>query len=148
MTSGHPHETARDFMNPGVECIAAHETLDRAAQMMRDMQVGALPICGDDDRLKGIITDRDIVVKCIAEGRDPSQVTAAQLATGLVWVAADASIEEALTRMEENQIKRLPVIENHRIIGMITEADLAKHLPDDKLAEFVHRIYAPETAFE
>ncbi|MEU4543345.1 CBS domain-containing protein [Nonomuraea dietziae] len=143
MTSGHPHETARDLMNPGVECIAAHETLDRAAQMMRDMKVGALPICGEDDRLKGIITDRDIVVKCVAEGHDPSKVTAAQMATGLVWVAADATVEEALTRMEENQIRRLPVIENHRIIGMISEADLAKHLPDDQLAEFVHRIYAP-----
>ncbi|GAA2698517.1 MULTISPECIES: CBS domain-containing protein [Nonomuraea] len=143
MTSGHPHETARDLMNPGVECIAAHETLDRAAQMMRDMKVGALPICGEDDRLKGIITDRDIVVKCVAEGHDPSTVTAAQMATGLVWVAADATVEEALTRMEENQIRRLPVIDNHRIIGMISEADLAKHLPDDQLAEFMHRIYAP-----
>ncbi|WP_157244428.1 CBS domain-containing protein [Nonomuraea typhae] len=142
MTAGHPHETARDLMNPGVECIAAHETLDRAAQMMRDLGVGALPICGSDDRLKGIITDRDIVTKCVAAGHDPARVTAGDLATGLVWVPADATVEEALARMEENQIRRLPVIENHRIIGMISEADLAKHLPDDQLATFVHRIYA------
>jgi CBS domain-containing protein len=142
MTAGHPHETARDLMSPGVECIPSHETLDRAAEMMRDLGVGALPICGPDDRLKGIITDRDIVVKCIAAGKDPSQVTAAELATGLVWVAADATVEEALARMQENQIRRLPVIENHRIVGMISEADLAKHLPDDQLADFVHRIYS------
>ncbi|MFI9551326.1 CBS domain-containing protein [Nonomuraea endophytica] len=142
MTAGHPHETARDLMSAGVECIAAHETLDRAAQMMRDRGVGALPICGSDDRLKGIITDRDIVTKCIAEGHDPSRVTAGDLATGLVWVPADATVEEALARMEENQIRRLPVIENHRIIGMISEADLARHLPDDQLAGFVHRVYA------
>ncbi|MFD1937986.1 MULTISPECIES: CBS domain-containing protein [Nonomuraea] len=142
MTSGHPHNTARDLMNPGVECIAAHETLDRAAQMMRDMGVGALPVCGPDDRLKGIITDRDIVVKCIAQGHDPSRMTASDLATGLVWVAADATVEETLARMEENQIRRLPVIEQHRIIGMISEADLARHLPDDQLAAFCHRIYA------
>ncbi|GAA0932242.1 hypoxic response protein Hrp1 [Nonomuraea longicatena] len=129
-------------MHPGAECIPAHETLDRAAQMMRDHNVGALPICGPDDRLTGIITDRDIVTRCIAEGRDPSKVTAGELAIGLVWVAADATVEEALGRMEENQIRRLPVIDNHRIIGMISEADLAKHLPDDKLAEFVHRVYA------
>ncbi|MFI6477830.1 CBS domain-containing protein [Nonomuraea sp. NPDC050663] len=135
-------ETARDLMSSGVECIPSHETLDRAAQMMRDHGVGALPICGPDDRLQGIITDRDIVVKCIAEGKDPSQVTAADLATGLVWVPADATVQEALTRMQENQIRRLPVIEEHRIIGMISEADLAKHLPDDQLADFVHRIYA------
>jgi CBS domain-containing protein len=134
--------TARDLMHPGAECIPAHETLDRAAQLMRDHNVGALPICGPDDRLTGIITDRDIVTRCIAEGRDPAKVTAGELAIGLVWVAADATVEEALGRMEENQIRRLPVIDNHRIIGMISEADLAKHLPDDKLAEFVHRVYA------
>ncbi|GAA3165211.1 hypoxic response protein Hrp1 [Planomonospora alba] len=134
--------TAKDLMNSGCQCIQAEETLDRAAQMMKEMDVGALPICGSDDRLKGIITDRDIVVKCIAEGRDPSRTTAGELATGLVWVSADASVEEALARMEENQIKRLPVIENGRIAGMISEADLARNLPEDKLADFVHRVYA------
>ncbi|NRQ39850.1 CBS domain-containing protein [Nonomuraea sp. NN258] len=142
MTEGHPHETARDLMSPGADCIAAHETLDRAAQMMREGNVGALPVCGPDDRLTGIITDRDIVIKCIAAGHDPAQVTAGELATGLVWVSADTTVSEALARMEEHQIKRLPVLEEHRIVGMISEADLAKHLPDDQLAEFVHRVYA------
>ncbi|MFC4059743.1 CBS domain-containing protein [Planomonospora corallina] len=134
--------TAKDLMNSGCQCIQAEETLDRAAQMMKEMDVGALPICGSDDRLKGIITDRDIVVKCIAEGRDPSRTTAGDLATGLVWISADASVEEALAKMEDNQIKRLPVIENGRIAGMISEADLARNLPEDKLADFVHRVYA------
>ncbi|MFI6596976.1 CBS domain-containing protein [Nonomuraea sp. NPDC050536] len=142
MTEGHPHERARDLMSAGAECIAAHETLDRAAQMMRDLAVGALPICGPDDRLTGIITDRDIVIKCVAAGHDPSRITAAELATGLVWIPADATVEEALARMVEHQIRRLPVIDNHRIIGMISEADLAKHLPDAQLADFCHRIYA------
>ncbi|WP_336210640.1 CBS domain-containing protein [Nonomuraea sp. LPB2021202275-12-8] len=141
MTHGHPHETARDLMSPGSECIQAHETLDRAAQMMRDSGVGALPVCLDD-RVTGIITDRDIVVKCVATGHDPAQVRAGDLATGLVWVPADATVQEALTRMEEHQIKRLPVFDDERIVGMITEADLAKHLPDAQLAEFVHRVYA------
>jgi CBS domain-containing protein len=129
-------------MHEGAECIGEHESLRRAAEMMRDMNVGALPICGDDDRLKGIITDRDIVIKCCAEGKDLDQTTAGELARGLVWVDANASVEDALMKMEEHQIKRMPVIENHRIVGMITEADLAKELPDSKLAEFVHRIYA------
>ncbi|WP_370024291.1 CBS domain-containing protein [Planotetraspora sp. GP83] len=129
-------------MHQGAECIGEHDTLRRAAQMMRDLNVGSLPICGDDDRLKGIITDRDIVVKCLAEGGDVNQATAGELARGLVWVDADTSVEEALVKMEENQIKRMPVIENHRIVGMISEADLAKELPDSKLAEFVHRVYA------
>ncbi|MFB4264427.1 CBS domain-containing protein [Nonomuraea sp. GTA35] len=142
MISGQPNETARDVMSAGAECIGAHETLDRAAQMMRNNDVGALPVCGPDDRVTGIITDRDIVVKCVAAGHDPAQVTAGDLATGLVWVPAEATVEDALARMEEHQIKRLPVMDNGRIVGMISEADLARHLPDDQLAEFVHRVYA------
>jgi CBS domain-containing protein len=129
-------------MHPGAQCIEAHETLDAAARMMRDMGFGALPICGPDDRLKGIITDRDIVIKCVAAGHDPAKVTAGEMATGLVWVDADATVEEALSRMAQNQIRRLPVIENHRVVGMITEADLARHLPQDQLADFVSRVYS------
>lgn len=141
MTDAPSHRTARDLMNPGVECIRAHETLDRAAQLMRDRQVGALPVCVDD-RVTGIITDRDIVIKCVAAGHDPAATRAGDLATGLVWVPADATVEEALSRMEEHQIKRLPVMQDGRVVGMITEADLARHLPDGQLAEFVHRVYA------
>jgi CBS domain-containing protein len=141
MTSGHPHETARDVMSTGVECIGTQETLDRAAQMMRDNGVGALPVCGPGDRVTGIITDRDIVVKCVASGHDPARMTAGELATGLVWVSPDTTVHDALARMEEHQIKRLPVMEGGRIVGMISEADLAKHLPDDQLAEFVHHVY-------
>ncbi|MCK2220677.1 CBS domain-containing protein [Actinomadura sp. ATCC 31491] len=144
MTSEHTPETARDVMSTGAECIGAHETLDRAAQMMRANGVGALPVCGPDDRVTGIITDRDIVVKCVAAGHDPARVTAGELATGLVWVTADTSVEEALARMEAHQIKRLPVMDGDRIIGMISEADLARHLPDDQLAEFVHRVYGTD----
>ncbi|GGO73168.1 CBS domain-containing protein [Nonomuraea cavernae] len=142
MTTGHSHETARDLMHPGAECLPAHETLDRAAQLMRDGNVGALPVCDSDGRVTGIITDRDIVVKCVAEGHDPANVRASELAAGLVSVSPDATAEEALTLMEEHRIKRLPVMENDRIVGMISEADLARHLPDDQLAEFVHRVYA------
>ncbi len=134
-------KTVRDMMHPEARCIGEHDTLRTAAQMMRDLGVGALPICGDDDRLKGIITDRDIVVKCCAEGKDLDRTTAGELARGLIWIDAHSSVEDALNMMEQHQIKRLPVLDNHRIVGMISEADLAKELPDDKLAEFVHHIY-------
>ncbi|SEL19748.1 CBS domain-containing protein [Nonomuraea pusilla] len=142
MEKAQSHETARSVMSAGAECIGAHETLDRAAQLMRSHDVGALPVCGPDDRVTGIITDRDIIVKCVAAGHDPSRVTAGDLATGVVWIDADASVEEALSRMEQHQIKRLPVMDGHRLVGMISESDLARHLPDDQLAEFVHRVYA------
>ena len=75
--------TARDIMHVGVPCIGEQETLQHAAQQMRDLDVGSLPVCGDDDRLRGIITDRDIVTKCIARGVDPANVTAGELAQGM-----------------------------------------------------------------
>jgi predicted transcriptional regulator len=116
--------TAREITHMGAACIWENDTLAAAAQKMRDLGVGSLPICGEDDRLHGILTDRDIVVTCIAEGRDPSQVRAADLAQGtLFWVDAAADLGEVLRQMEEHRTKRQPVIENHRVVGMISEAD-------------------------
>ena len=134
---------AKEIMHWGAECIAASDTLETAARMMRDGHVGSLPICGPDNRLQGIITDRDIVVRCLAEGRDPKTTTAGDLAQGKpVWVDADADDSEVLRLMEEHQIRRLPVIEEHRLVGMISEADLATHLPEAKIAEFAYRVYS------
>lgn len=139
--------TAREMMHLGAECVPINETLDRAAQIMRDKQVGSLPICGDDNRLKGIITDRDIVVKCIAAGHDPAKMTAGELAQGTpIYVSADDDEAAILKLMEKNKIRRVPVIEDHMIIGMISEADLAQHLNEQKLAHFVSVITkAPPT---
>jgi len=134
---------ARDIMHPGAECIGEDDSVATAAQTMRDLGVGSLPICGADDRLHGILTDRDIAVKCIAEGRDPAQVRAGDLAQGtLFWVDASADIGEVLQQMEDHQVKRLPVIENHRLVGIISEADLARNLDEHQLAEFVEKIHA------
>jgi CBS domain-containing protein len=134
---------ARDIMHPGVECITENDTLAVAAQKMRDLGVGSLPICGADDRLHGIITDRDIVLRCVAEGRNPAKTRAGDLAEGtLFWVEAAADVDEVLHAMEDHQVKRLPVIENHRLIGVITEADLAMSLSEDRLAEFVEKVYS------
>ncbi len=136
--------TARDIMHFGAECIGEHETLRQAAQRMRDLDVGALPVCGDDDRLHGIITDRDIVIRCIAEGGDPAATTAGDLALGKpVTVDSSADVADVLQTMEEHRIRRLPVIESHRLVGMISEADLARHLPERAVGEFVEAICAP-----
>ena len=135
--------TARDIMHAGAECIGEHDSLRYAAQRMRDLDVGALPICGDDDRLHGIITDRDIVIKCVASGSDPATVTAGDLAQGKpVTVDSGADTAEVLHAMEEHRIRRLPVIEGHRLVGMISEADLARHLPGQAVGEFVEAICA------
>lgn len=135
--------TARDIMHAGAECIGEDGTLQDAAQRMRDLDVGALPICGDDDRLQGIITDRDIVTKCVASGADPATVTASELAQGApVSIDSMADVAQVLNLMEEHRIRRLPVIDSHRVIGMISEADLARHLPEQAVGQFVEAICA------
>ncbi|MFJ9826457.1 CBS domain-containing protein [Streptomyces sp. NPDC101160] len=136
--------TAKDIMHPGAKWIPEHETLDRAAQMMRNENVGALPVADENERLCGIITDRDIVVGCVALGHDPAQVTCGDMAKGTPrWIKTDADVDEVLTEMEGHQIRRLPVIDNDkRLVGMISEADLARHLTDEQLKEFCANVYA------
>jgi CBS domain-containing protein len=135
--------TARDIMNAGTTCIGEDQTLFEAAQMMRDMNVGSLPICGNDKKLHGIITDRDIVVKCLAEGKDPKACTASELAQGRVtWVDADTDLNEIVEVMGREQVKRMPVIEDHQLVGMISETDLAQHLDERMLGTFVERVFA------
>lgn len=141
----YPPAQARDMMHPGADCIGEGDSVAAAAQKMHDLGVGALPICGADDRLHGILTDRDIVVRCIAEGRDPAKVQAGELAREtLIWVEAAAPVGEVLHKMETHRVKRLPVIENHRLVGMITEADLAHKLNTRRLAEFVEKVYTAD----
>ncbi|GAA2357987.1 MULTISPECIES: CBS domain-containing protein [Streptomyces] len=135
---------AADIMHPGAQWIPAHETLDRAAQLMRELDVGALPIADENERLCGILTDRDIVVGCVAVGKDPSRARAGDLAKGTPrWIPADADVSDVLREMEQHKIRRLPVIDkDKRLVGMISEADLAHHLSDDQIAEFVEKVYA------
>lgn len=135
--------TAREIMHVGAECIGERETLAQAARRMRDLDVGALPVRGDDGRLRGIITDRDIVLKCVATGSCSGTVTAGDLAQGEPFtIDPDASAEQVLQVMEEHRIRRLPVIDNDRPVGMISEADLARHLPEQSIAEFVEAVCA------
>jgi CBS domain-containing protein len=116
----------RDVMTQGAECVKESQTLQEAAVKMRDLDVGALPICGDDDRLKGMLTDRDIVVKCVADGGDPSSVTAGSFAQGKpVTIGADDDVDEAVRVMVEHQVRRLPVIDGHDLIGIVAQADIA-----------------------
>ncbi|WP_338695432.1 CBS domain-containing protein [Streptomyces sp. Q6] len=135
--------TAADIMHPGARWIPAHETLDRAAQLMRELNVGALPISDENERLCGILTDRDIVVGCVAMGHDPAKITAGEMARGTPrWIDAGADVDAVLHEMQDHQIRRLPVIENKRLVGMISEADLATHLSEDQIASWVESVYA------
>ncbi|MFF3210758.1 CBS domain-containing protein [Streptomyces sp. NPDC002886] len=135
--------TAGEIMHPGAQWIPATETLDRAAQLMSRLNVGALPISDSNERLCGILTDRDIVIGCVAKGHDPSKITAGDMAQGTPrWIDAGADVSEVLEEMQSHQIRRLPVIDNKRLVGMISEADLAKHLSDEQIAGWAEKVYA------
>jgi CBS domain-containing protein len=133
--------TAREIMTGGTECVGETETLADAAKKMAELDVGALPICGEDDRLKGMLTDRDIVVKAVAAGRAPAEVTAGELGEGKpVTIGADDSAEEALQTMTEHKVRRLPVIDGHDLIGIVSQADVATNLSDEQTGALVEAI--------
>jgi CBS domain-containing protein len=108
---------------------------------MASLDVGALPICGEDKKLKGMLTDRDIVVKCLAKDGDPRTTKARDLAEGKpVTIDADDDVEDALDLMKEHQIRRLPVIEDHLLVGIISQADIALSMSAEATGETVEEI--------
>jgi len=136
-------KTARDIMSDDCTCIGENDTVLEAARRLADLDVGALPICGEDDRLKGMLTDRDIVVKVLAEGRDPSQVRAGELGAGdgkTITIGADDTVDVALRTMTEHKVRRLPVIDGHRLVGIVAIADVAKALPDRPVGDLIDAV--------
>jgi CBS domain-containing protein len=136
-------KSARDIMTGDAECVQETDTILDASKRLADRDVGAMPICGEDNRLKGMLTDRDIVVKVLAQGKDPSSTKVSELAEGKpVTIGADDSIEEALQTMSEHKVRRLPVIDGHELIGIISQADIARNLDDEKTGDLVEAISA------
>ena len=136
-------KTAREVMTGGVECVGERDTALDAAKKLSQLGVGSMPICGEDNRLKGMLTDRDIVVKVLAEGGDPSSVTAGELGEGKpVTIGADDAVDEALHTMAEHKVRRLPVIDGHDLVGVVSIADLAGAVEDDKVGDLVEAISA------
>ena len=133
--------TARDIMTTDVTCVGERESLADAAQKMARLDVGSLPICGEDNRLTGMLTDRDIVVKAVTKGRNPAEVTAGELAEGKpVTIGADDDAEEILRTMGSHQVRRLPVIDGHDLVGMVALADVARALPDRPVGDLMDAI--------
>jgi CBS domain-containing protein len=135
--------TARDIMTPDAECVNADETIQDAAEKMARLDVGSLPICGTDDRLKGMLTDRDIVVKVLAKGKDPKTCLAGELAQGeAVTIGADDDTTEILRTMASHKVRRLPVIDGHKLVGMVALADVARSLPDAPVGDLLDALTA------
>ena len=125
--------TARDIMTKGADVVTGDTTVLEVAKRLASGNYGSMPIC-DGDKIQGMITDRDIVVKVLAEGKDPATTKVIDLVQGeVVTIGADDSIEEAARTMAEHQVRRLPVIDGTKLVGMLAQADLAL-AGDDKRA--------------
>jgi CBS domain-containing protein len=124
-----------DLMTQGIECIAPDATLQQAAAKMRDLDVGSLPVC-EGDRLIGIVTDRDIAVRAVANGQDPKTTRVRDAMTPeIIWCFDDQDLNEATQLMRENQIRRLPVLNrNKRLAGIMSLGDLATEAHDEELS--------------
>lgn len=130
--------TARDIMSTDVAAIRGSETVLDASRRMADLSVGALPVCGEDNRLVGMITDRDVVVKVLAEGKDPRAVHAGELVQGeAVTVGADDPVEEILRTMSSHQVRRVPVVDGHDLVGIVSQADVARSLSNPDVGDLV-----------
>ena len=134
-------KTARDVMTDDAECVGENDSIVDAAKKMAELDVGAMPICGEDNRLKGMITDRDIAVKVLAQGKDPESTTAGELGDGKpVTIGADDSIKETLQTMKDKKVRRLPVIDGHDLVGIVSQGDLATQIDEEDVGDLVEAI--------
>ncbi|HEX2071080.1 MAG TPA: CBS domain-containing protein [Thermoleophilaceae bacterium] len=137
-------KTAREVMTGGVECVGENDSVLDAAKRLAELDVGAMPICGEDNRLKGMLTDRDIVVKVLAQGKDPASTTAGELGEGKpVTIGADDGVDLAIRTMKDHKVRRLPVIDGHDLIGVVSQADLARSVDEEDVGELVEAISTP-----
>lgn len=136
--------TAREIMSEDVRSLKAEDTVLDAAKELAQADVGALPVCDADGHLTGMVTDRDLVVKVLADGRDPSSTKLSDLADQgeVVTIGADDSVDEAIRTMIDHKVRRLPVIDGDRMIGVVSQGDIARNSPPERVGELVAAISA------
>ena len=125
----------KDVMTPRVECIRPTESIAHAADRMKKLDVGSLPVCGDDEKLVGMITDRDITTRATARSGDPGATRVADVMTpSVIYAFQDQSVQEAGRLMEHNQVRRLVVLDrDKRLVGIVSLGDLALRAGDEQL---------------
>lgn len=135
------HSQIRELMTENPRAVDADKPVSEAAKMMRDEDVGLTPIV-EGDRLVGTLTDRDIAIRVVAEGRDPESTTVREVASSeLVTIDPDQSLDEALRLMAQHQVRRLPVVEEDgRLVGIVAQADVARHGDDRQTGQVVEKI--------
>jgi CBS domain-containing protein len=138
-------KNVREAMMPGVRTVSPRQSLAEAAEVMKDEDVGSVPVV-DEGRLTGIVTDRDSVTRAVAERRDPQTVTVDEVASrDLVTVEPEQELDEALALMARHQVRRLPVVEQGQVVGMLAQADVALEAKEKKVGETVEQISQPSS---
>jgi CBS domain-containing protein len=137
-------KNVRDVMTTRPRCVTPDTPIRDVAQIMVSEDVGAIPVL-EEDRLTGVITDRDIVVRAVAEGKDPRGMAVGEIiSTELVTVQADQGLSDALKLMATNQVRRLPVVDDwDRLVGVISQADIALEVREKAAGEMLEEISAP-----
>jgi CBS domain-containing protein len=135
----------KEIMTQDVEVIHPDDSLQSAAQKMRDRDIGFLPVC-DGDRLVGVVSDRDIIVREIAEGMDPKAMIGRDLVTApVIYCFEDQDVDEAARIMQDNQIRRLVILNrDKRLVGVVSLGDLASNRPADRSGEVLQSVSEPD----
>ncbi|HEU5081770.1 MAG TPA: CBS domain-containing protein [Acidimicrobiales bacterium] len=133
---------ARDIMTPNPRIVKVDDSVDRIARVLADENIGAVVVCNDERRLQGMITDRDLAIEVVAKDRDPHSTRAAELVDGreVVTIGADDSIDEAIDTMKAHAVRRLPVIDGTEVIGIVSQADIARVAKDKQVGRLVETI--------
>ena len=133
---------ARDVMTPDPACCSPHTTLDQVAKMMVQNDCGEIPVVDASDQPIGVVTDRDIVCRVVAQGKNPMGYTAETcMSQPVVTVPEDASLDEVVSTMEKHQIRRVPVVDERGCCaGIIAQADVAWTGPEHEVAELVREV--------
>ena len=130
----------RDVMTSNPESCSSDSSVADAARTMARQDVGPIPVV-DGERLVGVLTDRDIVVRVVAEGRDPEGTTVRDVASSdLTTVSPDEDLDRALALLAERQVRRLPVVEGEKLVGIVAQADIARHGDDARTGQVVEQI--------
>jgi CBS domain-containing protein len=130
----------REVMTPSPQTVEAGASAADAAKLMKQADAGMIPVV-EEQRLVGTLTDRDIAIRVVAEGRDAGVTTVGEIASrDLVTIGPDQDIAEALGLMASNQVRRLPVVEGETLIGVVAQADVARHADERRVGETVEQI--------
>ena len=136
-------KSVRDVMTPSVRTVSPTQSLVEAAEVMKGEDVGSVPVV-EEGRLTGILTDRDIVTRAVAERRDPQSVRVNEVASReLVTVEPEQDLDEARALMARHQVRRLPVVEEGQLVGMLAQADVALEAKEKQVGETVEEISKP-----